>query len=350
MAERIDIVTSGESAVDAPQKPLIQVMGRGVQASAVEPQGKMIEGWAVQPQGFGSHDSDAQGTTFTIGNDAPTAPTQPEPAMPYGMPYEQPVRTSVRQSPPAPSAQIAPPSAADGTPRHAPATRKKNRIIGFIILAMILIPFAASLISAAFDAISSFIDDTTSSVSSSYESTYSGVSPEYLYDDAEKAAIEEAISARLDGIAQNDAELADWMAQGVDEMFSSSGYSLTDIGVDPQSVAQWLMEDFTYQLDGAYAYSDGTGTVYAELEMRDLFALLNEFNRATEDLINSGDLEGMSEAEGLTMLGQVFTAAMQATTDRTDFYAAFDMEKHGDEWQVVQEEWEEELEFAFGLY
>ena len=58
----------------------------------------------------------------------------------------------------------------------------------------------------------------------------------------------------------------------------------------------------------------------------------------------------MSEAEGLTMLGQAFTAAMQATTDRTDFYAAFDMEKHGDEWQVVQEEWEEELEFAFGLY
>lgn len=349
MAERIDIITSGESAVDAPQKPLIQVTGRGIQASAVEPQGKMIEGWAVQPQGFGSRDSDERGTTFTIGNDAVTAPTQAEPAMPYGAPYGQPARMPARQSGPAPAARFAH-SDGDVVAQRTSASRKRKRIITIIVLAMILIPLVMSIISTAFDAVGSFVDSTRSSVSPSYDSSYSGVAPEFLYDDAEEAAIEEAISARLDAITQKDAELADWMAQGIDEMFSSSGYSLSDIGVDPQSVAQWLMEGFTYQLDGAYAYDDGTGTVYAELEMHDLYALLNEFNRATEELINSGEMEGMSEAEGLTTLGQAFTAAMQSTSDMTDFYAAFDMEKQDDEWHVTQESWEEELEFAFGLF
>lgn len=37
-----------------------------------------------------------------------------------------------------------------------------------------------------------------------------------------------------------------------------TGYSLTDLGIDPLTFVEWMLVDFDYQLDGAYDNGDGT--------------------------------------------------------------------------------------------
>ena len=50
--------TGADEMLDASQTPVVQVMGEGIQDSAVEPQGDIHDGWAVQPQGWGVSDDD----------------------------------------------------------------------------------------------------------------------------------------------------------------------------------------------------------------------------------------------------------------------------------------------------
>ena len=49
--------------------------------------------------------------------------------------------------------------------------------------------------------------------------------------------------------------------QADEQLADATGYSLTDLGIDPLTFVEWMLVDFDYKLDGAYDNGDGTGTI-----------------------------------------------------------------------------------------
>lgn len=398
----------GDGVVDAAQTPVVQVMGEGIQDSAVEPQGDLHEGWAVQPQGWGASDEDSQredasGQTASPssfdasqGSSRSDCFPQIDPARGGSwQPGAFPTDGSPRQAPNAGGI----PLGSSGRPDSDAAAKAgvKPLVLGILSVVTVGIPIV-SIIAGAFAvatsagvikrfgkngkaiagrvcgivgiALSVVIIAVgvlgsamlTAHVSDFVSPSDGGFRVSGLFDeddsseyytgvDADDRAAEEAVRAELDKFAAGDPALAEWLAAEVDEMFSSSGYAFSDIGVDPQAVADWMMADFSYEMDSAYTFSDGTGTVYADLEVRDVFELFSEFGDASQDMIDSGQLHGMDEATALGQLGQAFVAAMDATANsHTDFFAAFDVVEEDGAWTVDQASWEEEIAIAFGLY
>lgn len=228
-----------------------------------------------------------------------------------------------------------------------------GRVCGIVGIAFSAVVLAASVVGTA--AFTSHLSGFTApSDRGSYSSsTFNEEDPAgYLADvDADDRAAEEAVRAELDKFAAGDPDLAAWLAAKVDELFSTSGYSLADIGVDSRDVAEWMMADFSYEMDGSFTFSDGTGTVYADLETRDMFELLEGFDTASQDMIDSGLLDAMDEATMLGQFGQAFVASMGAAEDsRIDFYAAFDVVEQDGAWVVDRASWEEEIAYVFGLF
>lgn len=364
----------GEGAdemLDASQTPVVQVMGEGIQDSAVEPQGDIHDGWAVQPQGWGVSDDDGDSERE---HPAPAVPA-PSSAMP-GAPFDPPGGSASSSAAKAgvmplvlgilsivtagvPVAGIALGvvalvASAKAIKRYGKDGKAvAGRVCGIVGIAFSAVVLAASIVGTA--AFTSHLSEFTApSDRESYSSsTFNEEDPAgYLADtDADDRAAEEAVRAELDKFAAGDPDLAAWLAAKVDELFSTSGYSLADIGVDSRDVAEWMMADFSYEMDGSFTFSDGTGTVYADLETRDMFELLEGFDTASQDMIDSGLLDAMDEATMLGQFGQAFVASMRAAEDsRIDFYAAFDVVEQDGAWVVDRASWEEEIAYVFGLF
>lgn len=382
-----------DEMLDASQTPVVQVMGEGIQDSAVEPQGDIHDGWAVQPQGWGASDGDGDSEQERPAPVVP-APSSATPGASFSGDSHMPGAASP-ESPYAPGAPFdplggsAPSTAAKagamplvlgilsivtaGVPvlgivlgvlalvTSARAIKRygrdaktaAGRVCGIVGIAFSVVALAASVIGTA--AFTSYLSESTApSDRGSYSSsTFNESDPSaYLADmDADDRAAEEAVRAELDKFAAGDSDLAAWLAAKADELFMTSGYSLADIGVDSRDVAEWMMGGFSYEMDGAYTFSDGTGTVYADLETRDMFELLEGFDAASQDMIDSGLLDAMDEAAMLGQFGQAFVASMGAAEDsRIDFYAAFDVVEEDGAWVVDRASWEEELKYVFGLF
>lgn len=363
--------TGADEMLDASQTPVVQVMGEGIQDSAVEPQGDIHDGWAVQPQGWGVSDDDGDSERE---HPAPAVPA-PSSAMP-GASFDPPDGSASSSAAKAgvmplvlgilsivtagvPVVGIALGVAALVASAKAIKRYGKDgkavagRVCGIVGIAFSAVVLAASVVGTA--AFTSHLSEFTApSDRGSYSSsTFNEEDPAgYLADvDADDRAAEEAVRVELDKFAAGDPDLAAWLAAKVDELFSTSGYSLADIGVDSRDVAAWMMTDFSYEMDGSFTFSDGTGTVYADLETRDMFELLEGFDTASQDMIDSGLLDAMDEATMLGQFGQAFVASMGAAEDsRIDFYAAFDVVEQDGAWVVDRASWEEEIAYVFGLF
>lgn len=179
-------------------------------------------------------------------------------------------------------------------------------------------------------------------------SSYSDASSYFEKTEDEKQA-EAAVQTELDKLKNKDAAFVQKLATDLDTEFSaSSGYSLSELGVDPAAFAQWLLADFDYELDGAYTYSDGTGTVYADVTMRDAYAFASTFMTDAQAFANSVEAGSMDEAAVKAKLGEQFNAAMAKTADMTDNYVSLDLTKKDGTWTVDEDSWADEMEYLFG--
>ena len=166
----------------------------------------------------------------------------------------------------------------------------------------------------------------------------------------EEAAIEAAAAVELDKLKGKDAAVVQQLAAEADETLAdATGYSLTDLGVDPIGFVEWLMTDFDYQFDGVTDYADGTGSAHATVTMRDSMAFATTFMEDAQAALDAGEMQGMDEAAAKARLGELYKAAMDKTTGMTDDYVTFDMVKVGDAWQVDDDSLAAELDYLFGL-
>ncbi len=223
------------------------------------------------------------------------------------------------------------------------------KVCGIIGIVFALIWFVVALMMGCSDIASTY--DSASSSSASSSSSVPGATAEGpgMVNEA-TSELESLASAQLDKLKNKDPEFVQQLAAELDERFESfTDYSLSDLGVDPVSFAEWMLADFDYELDGAYDFDDGTGTVYADVTQRDTYAFENAFMDEAQAAIDSGEISRSDEAAVMARLGEICKSVMEKSTGTTDSYVALDMVKSGDAWTIDSDSWEQELEYLFGL-
>lgn len=228
-------------------------------------------------------------------------------------------------------------------------------ILGIVFSALMFIVYIAFGI-GALAYINSYSDASSYSESlSALSSTPDSSAPSASYSSASstdaEADIEAAVAAELDKLKNKDADVVLKLGTKLDEGFvDSSGYSLSDLGIDPKAFAEWMLMDLDYQFDGAYDNGDGTATAFADVTLRDSYAFATTFVEDTQAALDSGEVQGMDEAEAKAKLGELYQAAMDKSSDMTTKFTSFDLVKSGDTWQVEEDSLNDEIELLFGLY
>lgn len=173
-----------------------------------------------------------------------------------------------------------------------------------------------------------------------------------LPTDADEQAAIDAASAVLDELKNPTATDVAALAAGLDEGFASeSGLeSLSEIGVDPTEFATWLLSDLTYEIDDAFVYSDGTGTVYADVTTKDYYEFMTLFEAGVDEFLASDEAAGIADqAAANAKIGELVKDAMGKTGTTVNF-AYIDVKKSGGTWVVDEDSLEEVAQSIFGIY
>ena len=192
---------------------------------------------------------------------------------------------------------------------------------------------------------------------------YAANSGDYAYVDADgttqapsasseaDAQMEAVAAAQYDLLKNKDAAVVQQLAADLDEgLKDATDYSLTELGIDPVAFAEWMLDDFSYQLDGATDNGDGTGTAYADVTMRDSMAFANTFIADAQAAVDAGELEGLDEAGAKAKLAELYQGAMDKTTEVATAYSSLELVQEGDTWKVDPESWSDEVDYLLGLY
>lgn len=227
-----------------------------------------------------------------------------------------------------------------------------GKVCGIIGIVLSVLALAGYLMLGAltFAALEEYANDPTYGYSGSSEIL---PAPESSSAAADDAAVKAAAEQTLGSFANPDQALLARVAEKADDAFrDSTDLALSDVGVDSVEFAQWLMGGVTYTMtdDDAYAYSDGTGTAFAETQSRSLY-VLNEvlYDDVTAYVEQSGGFA--DEAEYQAKLAELLPAAMEKVAGTTEeSFLMLDFTKTGDAWTVDDDSFEEALEQMFGLW
>lgn len=218
-----------------------------------------------------------------------------------------------------------------------------------------IIAFVISAISLVVTIITGvvLVGTVADSVSSSSESSTTTEATTSMDDfsEEEKAAAQPVDDA-MQQIKNQDQAILDTLATAYNDDFKDSyDYTLSDFGVDPQALAKWGTTDFTYSFDDSIVFSDGTASVYVDVQSRDYYEMLFRFSDLVNDYQNSDEYQTTTEAEDLAKFGELLQQAMDETTETTTGYVGLDLTQQADgTWVIDEDSWEDEFEYIFGLY
>ena len=120
-------------------------------------------------------------------------------------------------------------------------------------------------------------------------------------------------------------EIADALDEGFTE---GSGFSMTELGVDPMTFAEWLMGDLDYTIEDAFITGD-TGWVDVTATVRDVYAFSLAFNDEIDAYMETEEYQNMTDEAALKASGELFLAAMDKSTDVAETFMMIDVEKKG---------------------
>lgn len=179
---------------------------------------------------------------------------------------------------------------------------------------------------------------------------YSSPIPSQPSDTVADQQIEAAVSEKFDLLKNKDAATLQQIANEANEQLAdATGYGLSDLGIDPIVFVEWLVTDLSYDLSGVYDNGDGTGSVIADVTLRDSTAFATTFMEDVQAAIDAGEMQTLDEAGAKALLGELYQAAMDKTTAMTTDYVGLDLTKSGDTWQVDEDSWDDVLDYLFGL-
>ncbi len=216
-------------------------------------------------------------------------------------------------------------------------------IVGLVLAVIIWIITIVGVVGAM-----SVVQDSPSSSSSSTTSSSSASSG--VADSAEEAEVEALAVAELDKYVNPDDALKSSLAKELDdEFYDDYEVRLKDIGIDSKDVASWMFDGVSYRIDSVYVNSDGTATVYADIESKDSYALMSTFYDEGSAYFDTKEGKVLSDSAAAKKIGALFQEAMDSTTKTTSFFAAMEFTKKGGTWVIDQDEWEDQLDCVFYL-
>lgn len=221
-----------------------------------------------------------------------------------------------------------------------------GKICGIVGIVVSVISFIVALV-VGVGAMTAILDDSGSSSSSLSSSLYT----EDMTAD-EQACYDLGIQ-ELEALAGQDDAMVQKIAVKLDEGFTEDlGVTHEEIGSSAQDLALWMLTDFSYVPDGVYvSEEDGTATMYADIELRDSYAFMNNFYDEADAYFSTPEGEALGSAAAAAKIGEFYNDAMAETTDMTTYYAAIDFIQQSDgSWVIDESAWEDEIDWMFNIY
>lgn len=221
-----------------------------------------------------------------------------------------------------------------------------GKICGIVGIVVSVISFIVALV-VGVGAMTAILDDSSSSSSSFSSSLYT----EDMTAD-EQACYDLGIQ-ELEALATQDDAMVQKIAVKLDEGFAEDlGVTHEEIGSSAQDLALWMLTDFSYVPDGVYvSEEDGTATMYADIELRDSYAFMNNFYDEADAYFSTPEGEALGSAAAAAKIGEFYNDAMAETTDMTTYYAAIDFVQQSDgSWAIDESAWEDEIDWMFNIY
>ncbi|MCI8468862.1 MAG: hypothetical protein HFJ75_05155 [Eggerthellaceae bacterium] len=239
---------------------------------------------------------------------------------------------------------------------------KAGRICGIvgIVLSILLYIFAFAMAFAALDDFDSTPTVTNSSSSSLGSGSSSGSgssaspsakgSDDAKYDEDELTVLN-LVRAQLDAVEGGEGEMmqsiADMAAAGFE---ANTGITMEECGIDPLNYARLMTDDLTYEVELVVVDDKtGTGWVGVDITCRDIFAVLDTFNDMVDDFDASGQANGMTEEQVNAKVGELLMSAVENTSTTDTDYAIFNATKENGTWVLEQDDWDQEMDYLFGL-
>lgn len=142
-----------------------------------------------------------------------------------------------------------------------------------------------------------------------------------------------------------------------EELLRWEGYTAAELGIDADAWATWALSDVTCEVSSIYAYDDGTGTAYLNIEARDLSSVINEADADLFDYLSEHDLAlpGEQDMPELTDeqragAGAVWDEAMELAEPTGYSFVSVELVRTDGAWALDEADLEDALEDALGIY
>lgn len=142
-----------------------------------------------------------------------------------------------------------------------------------------------------------------------------------------------------------------------EELLRWEGYTAAELGIDADAWATWALSDVTCEVGSIYAYDDGTGTAYLNIEARDLSSVINEADADLFDYLSEHDLAlpGEQDMPELTDeqragAGAVWDEAMELAEPTGYSFVSVELVRTDGAWALDEADLEDALEDALGIY
>lgn len=229
---------------------------------------------------------------------------------------------------------------ATGTKSGKTTAAKILSIIAFVVSVISLVVYIFAGV-AVFSASQSDVSGSSSTESTNAWGDFS----------VEEKAAAQPVDDLMKQIQDQDQAMLDQIAAAYDADFDELyDFSITDMGLDPVTVAQWATSDFSYSYDSATVFSDGTASVYVDATIRDSYELMSRFADLVNEYTSSDEYQTSTQEEDLAKLGELLQQAMDETTETTSAYVGLDLTQESGTWTIDEDSWEDEFDYLFSIY
>lgn len=175
--------------------------------------------------------------------------------------------------------------------------------------------------------------------------------PSVPADGDAEALVTAAAEAELDKLKNADPEALALVGDIVNEGFENqTDETLETCGVDPEEYARIMLEDFSYTIDDVYVYeSIDEATVYATVNCRDVFELIDNYNYMLEAYVNSEDYQYTTYEEECQRMGMIFIEAAESAGMNGGYQMTIDLTYENGSWVIDEDQWESELDWLFDV-
>lgn len=175
--------------------------------------------------------------------------------------------------------------------------------------------------------------------------------PSVPADGDAEALVTAAAEAELDKLKNADPEALALVGDIVNEGFENqTGETLETCGVDPEGYARIMLENFSYTIDDVYVYeSIDEATVYATVNCRDVFELIDNYNYMLEAYVNSEDYQYTTYEEDCQRMGMIFIEAAESAGMNGGYQMTIDLTYENGSWVIDEDQWESELDWLFDV-